>query len=75
MDIKAMIEKAVASITGDKTKLEAFKKDPVGTVKGVIGSTVSNDVVNQVVSAVKAKISGDSISGALGKLGGLFGKK
>ena len=75
MDIKATIEKAVAAIVGDNSKVEAFKKDPVGTVKSVIGSAAPNDVINQVVNAVKAKLAGNSVSGAIGKIGGLFGKK
>lgn len=75
MDIKATIERAVSSIVGDKSKVEAFKKDPVGTVKSVIGGAVSNDVINQVVTAVRAKLAGNAVSGVIGKIGGLFGKK
>ena len=75
MDIKATIEKAVSSITGDSAKVEAFKKDPTGTVKGVLGGAASNDVINQVISAVKAKLSGGALSGIADKIGGLFGKK
>ena len=74
MDIKAVVEKAVASITGDNTKVEAFKKDPAGTVKSVLGAAASNEVVSQVVNAVKAKLAGGSLSGIADKIGGLFGK-
>lgn len=75
MDIKAEVEKLVQKITGDKTLLDKFKKDPAGTVKGLVGDAASNEVVNSVVTAVKAKIGTDGAAGALGAIKGLFGKK
>ena len=79
MDIKAKIEKAVAKITGDNSKLNAFKSDPVGTVKSVLGASAPKELIDKVVSAVKAKISvnniGDVTKKAGDAIGGLFGKK
>ena len=66
------IEKIVSSITGDKIKVENFKKDPVGTVKGVVGDNVSPEIVNSVVSAVQAKLGGTKLGGIADKIGGLF---
>ena len=90
MDIKAQIEKAVAKITGDSKKVDAFKKDPVGTVKSVLGAGAAKELIDKVVAAVKTKLAAGNISdvakkaaGGVGDvakkagdaLGGLFGKK
>ncbi|MBR3423815.1 MAG: hypothetical protein IKG80_04930 [Clostridia bacterium] len=90
MDIKAEIEKAVAKITGDNSKIDAFKKDPVGTVKSVLGAGAAKDLIDKVVSAVKAALGSGGIgdvakkaAGGVGDvakkagdaIGGLFGKK
>lgn len=74
MDIKQEIEKVVKSITGDQAKIDAFKKDPAGTVKEYLGDSVSSDVVDKVVSGVNAKIAGNKISDAASSIGGLFKK-
>ena len=90
MDIKAEIEKAVAKITGDSKKVDAFRKDPVGTVKSVLGAGAAKELIDKVVAAVKAAIGSGGIgdvakkaAGGVGDvakkagdaLGGLFGKK
>lgn len=73
MDIKAEIEKIVASVTKDDSALENFKKDPAGTVKGLLGSIdLDNDTVSKIVEGVKAKVSVDKITDALGGLKKLF---
>ncbi|MBQ9832527.1 MAG: hypothetical protein IJO48_02225 [Clostridia bacterium] len=73
MDIKAEIEKIVTSITKDNSIMENFKKDPVATVKGLLGSVdLDNEAINKIVDGVKAKISVDKISDALGGLKKLF---
>lgn len=66
------IEKTVAKITGDKSLIESFKKDPIATVKKLIGDAASSDVVNGIVSGVKAKLAADDASGLAGKIKGLF---
>ncbi len=90
MDIKAEIEKAVAKITGDDSKISAFKKDPEGTVKSLLGSGAAKDVIDRIVAAVKGALGsggigdvakkaasgvGDVAKKAGDALGGLFGKK
>ncbi len=79
MDIKAEIEKAVAKITGDSSKISAFKSDPVGTVKSVLGADAAKEVIDKVVAAVKSALGSGGIGEIAKKagdaLGGLFGKK
>ncbi|MBR4439757.1 MAG: hypothetical protein IKS88_04050 [Clostridia bacterium] len=65
------IEKTIAKITGDKSLVEKFKKDPVAAVKGVVGS-VPPEVIDKIVDGVKAKIASDKVSGALDAVKGLF---
>ena len=74
MDITSTIEKAVAAITADKAKIAAFKNDPVSAVKKVLGTGFGDDVVQKVITAVKAKLAASDVADAVGKLGGLFGK-
>ncbi len=78
MDFKAKINQIVDKIQSDKTLLSRFQKQPAKVVEELIeeliGVDVPSDQVEQIVEAVKAKINLDKLSGALGGLGGLFGK-
>lgn len=72
MDIKEKIEEVVEKVTKDEKLLDKFKKDPIKTVEGVIGVDLPDDMIEKVVDGVKAKISVDKLSGALGSLKKLF---
>ena len=72
MDIKAKIDEIVNKIKTDDGLKAKFQKDPVSAVESLIGVDLPNDQVNKIVDGIKAKISLDSIGGALG---GLFRKK
>ena len=72
MDIKKTIEDMVKKVTSDEKIQKDFQKDPVKTIEGLIGVDLPDDQINQVVTAVKAKIGTDK---AADLLGGLFGKK
>ncbi|MBQ3865568.1 MAG: hypothetical protein II776_01605 [Clostridia bacterium] len=74
MDIKAEVEKVFKSIAGDQGKIDAFKKDPVGAVKKILGDGVAQDLISKIVEGVKAKLTADQLSGVAGKIGGLFKK-
>ena len=71
MDIKAKIEEIVAKIKADENFADDFKKDPVKAVESVTGVDLPDDVVNQIVDGIKAKISVDDVKD---KLGGILGK-
>ena len=75
MDIKAKIEELVEKIKSDKNLSAKVQSDPIGTVEGLIGVDLPNDQIEKIVDGIKAKINLDKLSGALGGLGGLFGKK
>lgn len=72
MDIKAKIEEVVGKIKNDPQLMEKFKKDPVKAVEGVLGVDLPDDLVEKLVTGVKARLSGDNLSGALGSLKKLF---
>ena len=74
MDIKEQIEKLVEKFTKDSSLLEKFKKDPKEAVKEVSGGAIPEDLIDKVISGVKAKLSADKLSGAVDALGGLFKK-
>ena len=72
MDIKAKITELVDKLKTDSNLAAKFQKDPVATVKDLIGIDLPGDQVEKIVDGVKAKLSMDKLGGALG---GLLGKK
>ena len=71
MEIKEKEEMIVGKLQNNPNLKEQFEKDPAAVVEELIGMDLPNELVNQVVDAVKAKISLDAIGGVLG---GLFKK-
>ena len=72
MDIKAKIDEVVNKVQSDPSIAEEFKTNPVGAVEKILGVDLPDDVINNVISGVKAKIGVNNIADAIG---GLFGKK
>ncbi len=74
MDVKAEIEKLVGTITKDSALKDKFLKDPVATVKSLVGDKIPTDTIDNIVAGVKSKIAGDKLKGAADSIGKLFGK-
>ncbi len=74
MDIKEQIKKAVESISKDKKLQEQFQKEPVKALESILGVDLPDDVINQVIQGVKAKLTVDNVSDAVDALKGLFSK-
>ncbi|MBD5140443.1 MAG: hypothetical protein HDT25_04515 [Ruminococcus sp.] len=72
MDIKAKVEEVVNKVKSDKSFAEKFKKEPVKAVEEVLGVDLPDDVINNVVNGVKAKIGIGSLKDGIGSL---LGKK
>lgn len=72
MDIKAKIDEVVNKVKSDDAFADKFKSEPVKAVEDVVGVDLPDDVINNVVEGVKAKIN---VGGIADKLGGLFGGK
>lgn len=74
MDIKEQITSMVEKITSDKELMELFKNEPIKAVEKVLGVDLPDDVVGKVIDGVKAKMTADKASDAIGALKGLFNK-
>ncbi|HBA50973.1 MAG TPA: hypothetical protein DCZ91_24885 [Lachnospiraceae bacterium] len=74
MDVKEQIKKAVDKITGDRSLQEQFQKEPVKALESVLGVDLPDDVINQVVEGVKAKLTVDKVSDTVGALKGFLKK-
>ena len=74
-DIKKIIEDVVEKISENKDLKEKFMKDPVSVLEKLLGVDLPNDQIDALIDGIKAKLAIDDIGDALGKLGGLFGKK
>jgi hypothetical protein len=74
MDIKATVEKAVKKLMDNPALLKKFEKEPVKVIEELVGVELPDDLVNQLVDAIKAKIAAEKMGDALQGLGKLFGK-
>ncbi len=72
MDVKEQITKAVDKITKDKKLQEQFQKEPVKALENVLGVDLPDDVVEQVIQGVKAKLTVDKMSGAVDSIKGFL---
>ena len=75
MDIKSKIEAIVEKVKANPAMLKKFNTEPVKVVEELVGIDLPDELIEKIVDGVKAKIAMDQVSGALGALGGLFGKK
>lgn len=75
MEIKEKIEKVVKKLLSDDKLMEKFNKNPAKVIEELLGVDLPDDLVNQIIEGVKAKINLEKVGDALGALGSLFGKK
>lgn len=75
MDIKAKIEEIVLKLKKDESLMKSFQKDPIKTVEGLLGVNLPDEQLKPLVDGVKAKLNLDNLSGVVGGLGSLLGKK
>ena len=75
MDYKEKIEKAVKELLADQNLMEKFEKNPVQIVEKLVGADLPDELVNQAIDAIKAKIKPEKACDVLGAIGGLFGKR
>ena len=72
IDIKAKIEEIAKKIASDKELQAQFKTEPTKAVEKLLGVDLPDDLVEKIVEGVKAKLTADKLSGALGSLKKLF---
>ncbi len=72
MDIKQKITDIVDQIKNNPDLKEEFTKDPEKTIEKLIGFDIPDGFADKIIDGVKAKLSGDALSGIAGKIKGLF---
>ena len=72
MDIMAKIEEIVKKVQTSKTLATRFEKNPVSVIEELVGVDLPDDLVNQLIDGVKARIKLDQVGDVLGGLGKLF---
>jgi len=72
MDIKAQIEALVKKVTSDPALMQQFKTEPIKAVETVLGVDLPDDVIQQIITGVKAKIAANGAQDLLGGLKKLF---
>ena len=73
--IREKIETVVKKLMNDKNLMKKFEDNPVKVIEELLGVDLPDDLVNQIIDGVKAKINLEKVGDALDALGGLFGKK
>ena len=71
-ELKKKIEEIVDKIKSDKDFAKKFKKDPVKALEDATGINIPEDKLEEVITAVQAKVKIDKVDDALDKLKGLF---
>ncbi|MCI9221255.1 MAG: hypothetical protein HFH94_16295 [Lachnospiraceae bacterium] len=74
MDVKEQITKAVERITKDEKLKEQFRKEPVKALESILGVNLPDEVIEQVVNGVKAKLTQDKIEDSVDALKGFLKK-
>ena len=74
MDIKEKIEQAAKKLLSDKQLMAKFETNPASVIEELVGVDLPDELVNQLIEGIKAKLAATKIGNALGSLGGIFGK-
>lgn len=74
MDVKEQIMKVADKIAKDKELQAQFQKEPVKALESVLGIDLPDDIVEQVIQGVKAKLMTDKMAGAVDSLKGFIKK-
>ena len=73
--IREKIESIVKKLLSDKNLMKKFEQNPAKVIEELLDVDLPDDLVNQIIEGVKAKIKLEKVGDALDALSGLFGKK
>lgn len=78
-DLEALVDQVIEKLTGSKSAVASFKKDPIAAVKKILKNVdLDDDLLEKIVAAVKGKINLDELAGKAGgilnALKGILGK-
>jgi len=71
-NIKEKIEEIVEKISKDEKLQKQFKNDPVKALEKLLDVDLPDDVIEKIIDGVKAKLTVDTISDAVGMFKKLF---
>lgn len=85
MEAKSVVETIVKKLKNDKSFAKKFKEDPKAAIMSVVGKALAQDKLDDILGALKGKISLDEIGKMLdsdgdgkpdlGAIGNILGKK
>ena len=73
-EIKQKIDEIVKKVTNDKNFATTFKENPVKAVEDVLGVDLPDEMINNIIDGVKAKLTADTAKNVLGKITDMFKK-
>ncbi|MBR2951252.1 MAG: hypothetical protein IKC46_15575 [Lachnospiraceae bacterium] len=71
-NIKEKIEEIVEKISKDEKLQKQFKNDPVKALEKLLDVDLPDEVIEKIIDGVKAKLTVDTISDAVGMFKKLF---
>ena len=71
-DIKEKIEEIVKKIAKDEKLQKQFKEDPVKALEKLLDVDLPDAAVEKIIDGVKAKLTADKLTDAVGALKKLF---
>jgi hypothetical protein len=72
MDVKEIIEQIVPMIMKNNNLAKDFEANPVKTIEAIIKKDLPDDMVNLVISGVKAALAGDKAGGIMDGIKKMF---
>ena len=75
MEIKAKIEQAVAKLMKDKNLRKKFDTNPTAVIEEIIGVDLPDEIVDQIIAGIRAKLAQDKLGIMLSGLGDIFSRK
>lgn len=75
MEIKAKIEQVVAKLMKDKSLRKKFDTNPTAVIEEIIGVDLPDEIVDQIIAGIRAKLAQDKLGIMLSGLGDIFSKK
>lgn len=64
-DIKAMIDQVVSKAKSDPDFMKKLQSDPEKTIESVVGVDIPDGAVDEILAAVKSKVTLDKLSGVM----------
>lgn len=71
-NIKDKIGEITAKLQKDPALMATFQKEPIKAVEKLLGVDLPDEIIQQLINGVKAKLAGDKVGDALGALKKLF---